>query len=86
MENNKYHSFGYASPNDLSGLYDKVTVLIKDYLRQYEDRDSKVVEFHTPAELRELVDLSLPDEGVKEDEVVDLCKKALRYNVHVGRL
>ena len=76
------HSFGYT--NDLSGLYDRVTELIRDYLRRYEDRNSKVVEFRTPAELRNLVDLTLPDEGVQEDEIMDLCRKTLQYSVHVG--
>ena len=77
-------SFGYR--NDFSGLYEKVTLLIKDYLHQFEERDSKVVEFHTPNELRKLVDLSLPEEGIEEDEIVDLCKKTLQYCVHVGML
>ena len=75
-------SFGYT--NDLSGLYDKVTKLIRDYLHQYEDRNSKVVEFHTPTELRNLVDLTLPDNGVQEDKIIDLCKQTLQYSVHVG--
>lgn len=75
-------SFGYR--NDFSGLYEKVTLLIKDYLHQFEDRDSKVVEFHTPNELRKLVDLSLPEEGIEEDEIMDLCKKTLQYCVHVA--
>ncbi len=79
-----YHSFGYSSPNALAGLYDKVTELIKGSLREQEDRSSKVLEFHTPSELRKLVDVTLPDEGVEEDEIVDLCKKTLQYCVHVG--
>ena len=86
MDVQNYCSFGYSSPNELSGLFDRVTELIKDYLHKYEDRDSKVVEFHTPNELRKLVDLSLPNEGVGEDEIIELCKKTMQYCVHVGQL
>ncbi len=81
-----YCSFGYSSPNPLPGLFDRVNELIKEYLHKYESRDSKVLEFKTPTELKKLVDLSLPNEGVGEDEIIDLCKKTLDYSVHVCKL
>ena len=75
-------SFGYD--RDFSGLYDAVTGLIKDYLKTHEDRDSKVIEFLPPSQLRELVDVSVPEEGVEETVVVELVKTVLKYSVHTG--
>ena len=75
-------SFGYD--RDFSGLYDAVTGLIKDYLKTHEDRGSKVIEFHPPSQLRELVDVSVPEEGVEETVVVELVKTILKYSVHTG--
>lgn len=80
---NQKGSFGYSE--DFSGLFDAVTSLAKDYLLQYQERDSKVIEFHTPDEISQLVDLTLPEEPIKEDEIIEQCKSVLKYSVHTGK-
>ena len=80
---NQEGSYGYT--RDLSSLFDAVTVLVKDYLHQYQDRNSKVVEFHPPHEISQLVDFSLPEEGIKEEDIIEQCKSVLKYSVHTGK-
>lgn len=43
-----------------------------------------MVEFKQPDELQDLIDLSLRKDGTSEQEVLDLCRKVLRYSVHTG--
>lgn len=79
---NQEGNFGYT--RDLSGLYDTVVALSKEYLIKYEKRESKVIEFHTPDEISRLVDLSLPEEGLSDEDIIEQCKSVLRYSVHTG--
>lgn len=44
-----------------------------------------MVEFKQPDELKDLIDLSLKKDGTSEQEVLDLCRKVLRYSVHTGK-
>lgn len=67
---------------DTDRLYREVTAMVSEYLRVHEQRESKVIEFRSPAELRELVDLSLPEEAQSEEVVLQACKDALKYCVH----
>ena len=75
-------TFGYDK--DFSGLYDAVTGVIKDYLTTHQDRESEVIEFVKPSELRELVDMSVPENGVEESVIVQLVKTVLKYSAHTG--
>lgn len=80
---NQEGSYGYT--RDLSSLFDAVTVLVKDYIQKYQDRDTKVLEFHQPHEISQLVDLSLPEEGIKEEDIIEQCKSVLKYSVHTSK-
>ena len=44
----------------------------------------QVVDFKQPEELASLIDLSLRQDGTSQEDVLDLCKKTLRYSVHTG--
>lgn len=44
----------------------------------------QVVEFKQPDELKDLIDLSIGNDGTSEQEVLELCRKVLRYSVHTG--
>ncbi|XP_019857933.1 PREDICTED: glutamate decarboxylase 1-like [Amphimedon queenslandica] len=79
---NQTGNFGYD--RDLSGLFDVIVGLCKDYMLQYEDRDSKVIEFRSPSEISSLVDMSLPEEPVDEDRIVEQVKSVLKYSVHTN--
>ena len=67
---------------DTDKLYREVTAMVADYLRTHEERESKVIEFRSPAQLRELVDLSLPEEAQSEEVVLQACRDALKYCVN----
>lgn len=44
----------------------------------------QVVEFKQPKELQALLDLSLRQEGATDEEMLELCRKALQYSVHTN--
>jgi glutamate decarboxylase len=46
-----------------------VEVLLK-YINEENDRSSKILEFHHPDEMKQLIDLSIPDEPVELDELI----------------
>ena len=44
----------------------------------------KVVDFKSPTELRKLMNFDLPEEGVSDETILQLCRTALDYSVHTG--
>lgn len=46
------------------------------------DNDEKIVEFVQPAELKKLIDLTVPeDKSLSEAEIISMCRKVIRYSV-----
>lgn len=80
---NQEGSFGYD--RDLSSLFDSIVAICKEYMLKYEERDSKVIEFHNPSEISSLVDLSLPEEPITEDMIIEQVQKILKYSVHTSK-
>lgn len=60
--------------------------MVAEYLRVFEQRESKVIEFRSPGELRSLVDMTLPEEGQSEEAVLQCCRDALKYSVNTCKL
>jgi glutamate/tyrosine decarboxylase-like PLP-dependent enzyme len=60
----------------------KVIPLVDQYLKEYSNSDSKVVDFQLPDELKKKIDFEVREEGVSEDVLLDLVKKAMKYSVH----
>lgn len=71
---------------DTDKLYREVTAMVADYLSTQEKRDSKVIDFRLPAELRQLVDITLPEEPQSEEAILQCCRDALKYCVHTCEL
>ena len=44
----------------------------------------QVVDFKQPDELRSVIDITLGQDGASEQEVLELCRKALQYSVRTG--
>ena len=44
----------------------------------------QVVDFKSPDELHKLINFELPEEGVSDDTILQLCKTALDYSIHTG--
>ena len=69
---------------DCDRLYKNVCDIIADYLRTYESRESKVIEFLKPDAVRELIDVRVPEDGQSEEVIIAAIKDVLRYSVHTG--
>lgn len=74
-----------ANTVDCDQLYKAVCEIIADYLRTYESRESKVIEFQTPDAVRALVDVRVPEEGQGEEVIIAAIKDVLRYSVRTGK-
>lgn len=51
---------------------------------QGTNRSSKVVEWHEPAELRQLFDFELRDKGESQDKLRQLLRETIRFSVKTG--
>lgn len=48
----------------------QVVEILLDYIREENDRSSKILDFHHPDEMKKLIDLSIPDKPMKLDELI----------------
>ncbi|VDL83986.1 unnamed protein product [Nippostrongylus brasiliensis] len=64
-------------------LQSVVKILLK-YIREENDRSSKVLEFHHPAEMLQLIDLDIPEKPQNLDCLVKGCEEVLRLGVRTG--
>nr|CAD7567834.1 unnamed protein product [Timema californicum] len=62
----------------------KVTDILLDFVKETNDRDKKVLEFHHPADMWKLLDLEIPERGLTLQQLIDDCSKTLRYQVRTG--
>ncbi|SPP82540.1 cysteine sulfinic acid decarboxylase [Drosophila guanche] len=61
-----------------------VDEIIKLAVFQGTNRSSKVVEWHEPAELRQLFDFQLRDKGESQDKLRELLRETIRFSVKTG--
>ncbi|KAH7946234.1 hypothetical protein HPB49_021709 [Dermacentor silvarum] len=54
------------------------------YVDKQQDRSSKILEFHMPEELMQILDLELPDESQPLQRVLGDCAEALKHQVRTG--
>ncbi|XGW17703.1 hypothetical protein V3C99_002357 [Haemonchus contortus] len=64
-------------------LLSVVQVLLK-YIREENVRENKILEFHHPAEMLQLIDLDIPEQPQKLDTLVKSCEEVLRLGVRTG--
>lgn len=65
-------------------ILDKSFDKIKTYLKANENKNTRVVDFKKPSELHGIIDFPIADEGVSENEFLDLLDKYLEYSVRTG--
>lgn len=53
----------------------KVVDVLLNYIREENDRSSKILEFHHPEEMKKLIDLSIPEKPMKLDELIKVRHK-----------
>ncbi|KAK0092145.1 hypothetical protein PV326_002101, partial [Microctonus aethiopoides] len=59
----------------------KVVDILLDYIKAENDRGTKVLEFHHPNDLMQLLDLELPDNGLTLQQLLLDCSTTLKYQV-----
>ena len=64
----------------LSGAFEK----IKAYIADNQNNSKPVVQFRSPAQLKEEINFKVEDKGVSENEFLELLDKYLEYSVRTG--
>lgn len=62
----------------------KVVDILLDFIKSTNDRNSKVLDFHHPSEMIQLLDLEIPDTGVTLQQLLIDCSTTLKYQVKTG--
>lgn len=44
----------------------------------------QVIDFKSPGEIQQMIDLKLYNDGTDDDTILALCRKVLEYSVHTG--
>ena len=63
---------------------DQMVDVLKSFVHDTYDRESKVIDFKGPTEVKNEIDVELKDEGASLSELVDVAKKALDFSVKTG--
>ncbi|XP_071533758.1 glutamate decarboxylase [Panulirus ornatus] len=62
----------------------RVAEISIDFVRNTFDRNSKILDFHQPEQLKEVLDLEIPARPLNLDQLLVDCKDALKYQVKTG--
>ncbi|XP_075218103.1 glutamate decarboxylase [Lycorma delicatula] len=62
----------------------KVIDILMDFINETNDRNCKVLDFHHPDKMKQLLDLEVPDKGVALQQLIEDCAKTLKYQVRTG--
>ncbi|KAK2726130.1 glutamate decarboxylase-like [Artemia franciscana] len=60
---------------------DQVMNILYEFMHKSNDRSSKILDFHHPDQLMEVLDLSIPDQPQNLDQILVDCKDTLKYQV-----
>uniref|UniRef100_A0A7E5A0A1 Glutamate decarboxylase 1 n=1 Tax=Panagrellus redivivus TaxID=6233 RepID=A0A7E5A0A1_PANRE len=62
----------------------QVVEILYDYIKEENERTSKILDFHQPEEMHELIDLTIPEKPMTLQELLDSCQQVLKYSVRTG--
>lgn len=63
----------------------KVVDILMEFIKNTNDRNEKILDFHHPDEMKKLLDLKIPDKGVSLQQLVNDCNATLKYQVKTGK-
>ena len=63
----------------------KVVDILLDFIKASNDRNAKILDFHHPSEMQQLLDLEIPDTGVTLQQLLIDCSTTLKYQVKTGK-
>jgi Pyridoxal-dependent decarboxylase conserved domain len=55
-----------------------------DYVNAVNDRNEKILDFHHPEDMKQLIDLAVPEEAVPLQQLIVDCATTLKYQVKTG--
>ena len=61
-----------------------VVEILLDHITVQNDRTAKILDFHSPDQLKEVIDFAIPDEPLNLDQLLVDCKDTLKYQVKTG--
>ena len=67
-------------------FYHRLTAILLDFIDKTNDRNEKILDFHHPDQLTEVMDMTLPDEPQNLDQLLTDCKDTLKYQVKTGKI
>jgi len=62
----------------------RVVEILLDHITVQNDRAVKILDFHSPDQLKEVVDFGIPEEPLNLDQLLVDCKDTLKYQVKTG--
>ena len=74
-----------ADRNTREFLHRVIDILL-DYIQKSNDRSNKILDFHHPEQMREVIDLEIPDKPLNLDQLLVDCKDTMKYGVKTGKL
>ena len=77
-------------PFDITGapetreFLNRVADVSVDYVEKTFDRGCKILDFHQPEQLKEVLDLEIPEHPLPLDQLLHDCRNSLKYQVKTG--
>ena len=63
----------------------RVIDILLDYVTTSNDRSKKILDFHHPEQMKESIDLKIPDKPLNLDQLLVDCKDTMKYGVRTGK-
>ncbi|CAA9999217.1 unnamed protein product [Nesidiocoris tenuis] len=85
-----FYKISYLYPHDRNGavvtetMLKQLTDVLIDFVHETNDRKCKVLDFQHPEEMKKLLDLDIPEEGLPLQTLIDDCALTLKYQVRTG--
>uniref|UniRef100_A0AC35F161 Glutamate decarboxylase n=1 Tax=Panagrolaimus sp. PS1159 TaxID=55785 RepID=A0AC35F161_9BILA len=70
--------------DETQSFLQQVVEILYDYIKEENNRNSKILDFHQPEEMKKLLDLSIPEKPMNLGELLKSCSEVLRYSVKTG--
>lgn len=61
----------------------QVVEILYDYIKDENDRNSKILDFHQPDEMKKLLDLSIPEKPMNLGELLKVINLLLFYAITI---
>jgi len=62
----------------------RVVAILLDFVTKTNDRSTKILDFHHPEQMKQSIDLDIPDQPLNLDQLLVDCKDTLKYGVKTG--